>query len=134
MSAVTDSEMDSSEFFDLVDGFFGQHATDTAYARARKVYTCVLYETFQVRCGLDGEHGEFGAGIEYAPGLFNTTFFGRQLSLNRDRSSVLQSLQTIDDWCRLHLPDKFLKRYDDALAQGTDDFQGGRLYRSTSEA
>jgi len=109
--------MNSKEFHDLVDGFFGPKATQTSYARARMVYTCTLYETFRFTCGLDGEHGEFSAGIEWAPEKYLTTFLGQHLSLNRDRESVLESLRLVDEWCRLHLPDKFLERYEEALAE-----------------
>lgn len=38
------------------------------------MYTCTLYETFRFTCGLDGEHGAFSAGIEWAPEKYLTTF------------------------------------------------------------
>jgi len=118
---MTADQMDSKEFLDLVDGIFGAKATQIGYARARMVYTCTLYETFRFKCGLDGEHGEFGAGIEWAPDNYLTTFLGQRLSLNRDRQSVLESLRVVDEWCRLHLPDKFLERYEAALAESDSE-------------
>jgi hypothetical protein len=106
--------MNAQEFYDLVSSYFGPRVTQEGYAEATRVYTGTLYETFRVRCGLDGDHGEFGAGIECADASL-TTFLNRRLSLNSDAESILASLQVVDEWCRLHLPDKFLERYEAAL-------------------
>jgi len=40
-----------------------------------------------------------------------TEFLGKSCSLNSDEESIKQSLQMIDDYCRLRLPDKFLEAY-----------------------
>jgi hypothetical protein len=56
-----------------------------------------------------------------SPDEFLAIFFDRFLSLNTDRDSVISSLQIVDDWCRLHPPDKFLERYESAIAQPIDD-------------
>jgi len=107
--------METAEFFDLVEDFFGARATAKGFDKADAEFTATLYETFRVTCGLGGEHGEFGAGIVSGSGALLTTFFGAGLSLNSDRESILASLQIVDDWCRLHLPDVFLTRYEKAL-------------------
>ncbi|MFW8745140.1 hypothetical protein [Mesorhizobium japonicum] len=105
--------MKTAEFFDLIEEFFGPRAEATDSSGAE--FTGILYETFAVRCALGGDHGEFGASIETASGARLNTFFGQRLSLNDDRDSILSSLKTIDEWCRLHLPDEFLDRYETAL-------------------
>jgi hypothetical protein len=110
--------VESHDFFGLVRDYFGAKATDEVVAHSTSVYRCTLYETFRFECGLDGEHGEFGGGIEYAPGAFHTTFFNERLSLNDDAASILANLRLVDEWCRLHLPDTFLERY--AAAIGLD--------------
>lgn len=51
--------------------------------------------------------------------VIDPTFFGEDLSLNSDRESILANLRMIDEWCRLRLPDKFLERYEAALAAKT---------------
>jgi hypothetical protein len=112
--------MNSDDFYDLVADFFGPRATQLAYVEPPIVVTCTLYESFRFTCGLDGEHGEFGAGVLFAPDHYFTTFFGEDLSLNSDRESILASLRLVDEWCRLRLPDKFLERYDAALASNTN--------------
>ncbi len=108
--------MNSDEFYDLVIGYFGRRAIQKAYVDETRVFTCTLYETFRLRCGLDGEHGTFGAGIESAGGSYLTTFFGEHASFNSDSESIIKSLTLIDEWCRLHLTDKFLERYEARLA------------------
>ena len=40
-----------------------------------------------------------------------TEFLGKRCSLNSDVQSIKKSLQIIDDYCRLRLPDKFLDAY-----------------------
>jgi hypothetical protein len=79
--------MDTAEFFDLVEGFFGGRATAKGFDTASAEFTATLF----------------------------TTFFGRGVSLNSDKESILTSLQIVDEWCRLHLPEKFLERYDAAI-------------------
>lgn len=114
--------MESDEFRDLVDGFFGPRATQVEYSASTVVWTGTLYESFVFQCGLNGPYGTFGGGIQIAPGEFFTTFLGTSLSLNSDRDSVLSSLRLVDEWCRLRLPDKFLERYEAGLLR--DDETG----------
>jgi len=108
--------MDSDTFHTLVKGFFGRRATGRTYDPVSTVFTCVLYETFPFKCGLDGEHGSFSAGIESVSGRYLTTFFGEWLSFDSDSESIAKSLAIVDEWCRLHLSDKFLERYEAGIA------------------
>jgi len=107
--------MESRDFFNLVRDYFGDKVTDEVVVHSTSVYRCTLYESFKFECGLDGEHGEFGGGIEYFPGKFYTNFFGQRLSMNDAPESILADLHIVDEWCRLRLPDKFLERYEAAL-------------------
>lgn len=107
--------MESGEFFTLIRDYFGAKIVDEAVDHSAVVLRCTLYESFKFECGLNGEHGEFGGGIEYFPGKFYTNFFGQRLSRNDDRDSILANLRLVDEWCRLRLPDKFLERYETAL-------------------
>jgi hypothetical protein len=109
-------DVEPFDFYDLVNEFFGHRATQVGFDDTAKVFTCILYETFPFTCGLDGNHGEFGASVEVSPKRVNTQFFGEALSLNSDPQSIRASLERVDEWCRLHLPEKFLERYDAAIA------------------
>lgn len=54
----------------------------------------------------------FGIGIVLGNGKgILADFLGERCSLNSDEQSIKKSLQIIDDYCRLRLPDKFLDAY-----------------------
>ena len=76
----------------------------------------MLYDCFILKCSLDERYGSFGAGI--VVGGKNdpivTTFLGKGISLNSDEESVKKSLNIIDEYCCMRLPDKFLDAYDTA--------------------
>lgn len=45
------------------------------------------------------------------------SLLGRRCSLNSDEESIKKSLQIIDEYCRLRLPDKFLDAYYEAYVE-----------------
>lgn len=110
--------MNADDFRDLVSDFFGRRATQVDYGPPTLMWSGVLYESFVFECGLDDDYGTFSGGIQFAPGQYLTTFLGENLSLNDDRDSIVKNLALVDEWCRLHLPDKFLERYETALRLG----------------
>ena len=72
----------------------------------------VLYDSFFIKCDTNDEYGRFGAGICFGEQKYTITeFLGKRCSLNSDKESIKESLQIIDDYCRLRLPDKFLDAY-----------------------
>ena len=97
----------------IISDTFGGRATVISTERAVGVVSCVLYDTFVFTCGLNGEHGTFTGGIEYAKGRYITRFLGKHLSFNTDRESIVRSLEIVDEYCRLRLPEKFLVTFDD---------------------
>ena len=76
-----------------------------------KEVACILYDSFWLKCNLDDQYGRFGAGLEIGTEGVITEFLGKRCSLNSDVRSIKKSLQIIDDYCRLRLPDKFLDAY-----------------------
>ena len=111
--------MSGDELARLVTGVFGAHATHVQVDTGRVVLTCMLYEVFPVRVGLDGEYGTFAGGIlisreqsyggvKISPDLYLSTLLGQTLSLNDDPVSIRANLHLIDQYCRLRLPDEFL--------------------------
>lgn len=78
---------------------------------AKKVVTCILYDSFWLICSLDDQYGRFGAGLEIGEKGVITDFLGKRCSLNSDEKSIRESLKIIDDYCRLRLPDKYLDAY-----------------------
>lgn len=72
----------------------------------------ILYDSFFLTCNTNDQYGRFGAGIYLGEQKYTITeFLGKTCSLNSDEKSIKESLQIIDDYCRLRLPDKFLDAY-----------------------
>ena len=112
----TTIEMNKMELYVLVKEFYGYKAKMSHLNSKTKEVVCVLYDCFILKCSLDERYGSFGAGI--VVGGKNdpivTTFLGKGISLNSDEESVKKSLNIIDEYCRMRLPDKFLDAYDTA--------------------
>lgn len=99
------------ELYDLVEKFFGYKAKMKFYNFETKEVACILYDSFWLSCSLDDQYGRFGAGLETGKGGVITDFLGETCSLNSDKRSIKESLKVIDNYCRIHLPDKFLDAY-----------------------
>ena len=103
--------MDVKRLYSLVKNFFGYKCNMIGINSESTQVTCFLYDSFVLRCELESQHKMFGAGLEIANGIVLTDFLGKRCSLNNDEASIKESLQIIDDYCRLRLPDKFLDEY-----------------------
>lgn len=127
--------MEIRDLYQLVEDFYGYKASMRYCNSSEKKIACVLYDSFWLECGLDERYGQFGAGIVLEGGKnVLTTFLGKSCSLNSDVQSIKESLQIIDDYCRLRLPDKFLDAYYKAyvLSQYEDcDMISGKKERLT---
>lgn len=103
--------MNIDELYDLVEDFFGYKANMRYLNTTTNEVACILYDSFWLKCSLDDQHGRFGAGLEIGKEGVITDFLGKRCSLNSDVESIKKSLQIIDDYCKLRLPDKFLDAY-----------------------
>lgn len=103
--------MEAKELYILVEDFFGYKANMRYLNSRTKEVGCILYDSFLLKCSLDDQYGRFGAGLEISSEVVLTRFLGKKCSLNSDEKSIKESLQLIDDYCRLRLPDKFLDAY-----------------------
>ncbi len=103
--------METMELYDLVKDFFG-YKIRLMYINSSKKQVCgTLYDSFFLECDLDDRYGRFGAGLYVSKKYCITDFLGERSSLNSDPESIKKSLQIIDNYCRLRLPDKFLEAY-----------------------
>ncbi|WP_434318757.1 hypothetical protein [Leifsonia sp. P73] len=73
----------------------------------------VLYESFLFKCGIDPRHGRFGL-VMLLDGIAVRTFFGKRVTMENDEASIRASLNDIERFCRLRLPDAFLGEFDAA--------------------
>jgi len=106
--------MELKQLYLLIEDFYGYKCKMRGInSKEREVY-CILYDSFWLKCSLNDQYGRFGAGLEVGKDGIITEFLGRHCSLNSDEQSIKESLQHIDDYCRLRLPDKFLDAYYDA--------------------
>lgn len=110
--------MNVENLYDLVENYYGYKAKMRYFNSKTDEVACILYDSFWLKCGLDSQHNMFEAGIIIGDGDgVVTEFLGKKCSLNSDTESIKQSLQIIDEYCRLRLPDKFLDAYSKAYAE-----------------
>ena len=103
--------MNVDDLYDLIKDFFGYKCNMRGLNSAKKEVTCILYDSFWLKCDLNDRYGTFAAGLEIGNEGVITDFLGKRCSLNSDEKSIRDSLQIIDDYCRLRLPEKFLDAY-----------------------
>ena len=108
--------MPSFRVVDLVRQVFGQNASIVSVSREDGEVSCILYESFQLICGANGDRGTFYAATKVGD-LWQKQFLGESVSLNSDADSVTKSLQQIDGWCRSKLPSDFIQRLEDGLVK-----------------
>lgn len=71
-----------------------------------------MYDAFGFTCGFNNRYGSFGLLLPVEAGAAIRTFLGREISMNSDPESIRTSLELVDEYCRLRLPDKYLERYE----------------------
>lgn len=76
-----------------------------------------MYDAFGFTCGLDDRYGSFGLILPVEAGAAIRTFLGREISMDSDPQSIRDSLELVDEYCRLRLPDKYLEKYDHTIDQ-----------------
>ena len=109
---LVEEKMNVDKLYDLIKDFFGYKANMRYINSKTNEVASILYDSFWLKCNLDDQYGRFGAGIVLGDGEgVITEFLGKRCSLNSDEKSIKESLQIIDDYCRLRLPDKFLDAY-----------------------
>ena len=98
----------------IVTDFFGYKAKNIENIEEKEV-RCILYDAFQFRCDVQDEHGRFGAAIiAEGEGYTICDMLGKSPSLNSDVCEIEKSLQIVDRYCRMRLPNKYLNAYEEA--------------------
>lgn len=103
--------MTVDELYNLVEDFYGYKIKMLGINSENKEVEGILYDSFLLRCNINDRYGRFGAGIQITDSVVLTEFLGKQCSLNSDEKSIKESLEKIDDYCRMRLPDKYLNAY-----------------------
>ena len=104
--------METKKLYLLVKDFFGYKIKMQYMNTETNEVGGILYDSFFLKCNTNDRYGRFGAGICFSQQRYVITeFLGKTCSLNGDEESIKKSLQIIDDYCRMRLPDKFLDAY-----------------------
>lgn len=105
-------ELDIFDLYKLVLSFFDKKASLPSLAETDKEVECVLYDSFVFKCSLDDRYGYFGAGIMIDKDHLVCNILGRQLTmLGNSEEDILKSLELVDQYCQLRLPDKYLEAF-----------------------
>jgi hypothetical protein len=112
-------KLNVNELYDFVKEFYGYKCRMLGYNSEKKEIMCILYESFFLKCGVGDKYEMFGAGIVFSANedICLTDFLNQRCSLNSDEQSIKESLELIDNYCRLRLPDKFLEAHCKAYRQ-----------------
>lgn len=109
------NQLNEKELYKLVKDYYGYKANMLWCNSEKKEVGCILYDSFLFTCNVNDRYGSFGCGIVLQnDAVAITDFLGKRTSHNNDEHSIKESLKMVDDYCRLRLPDKFLKAYDEA--------------------
>ncbi|KGJ71731.1 hypothetical protein GY21_20205 [Cryobacterium roopkundense] len=105
--------MPYGEFYGFALDFFGPRLSFPTSDESRRTLRGVLYDSLLFSCGFDEQSSMFSAAIHVGPGRVTGSFLGRSASMNSDRESIGESLQLVDDYCRLRLPSTYVDVFDE---------------------
>lgn len=107
--------MEIREFENLIREYYGYKLTFSLMNLEKKTVEFILYDSFHLSVSIGDRYGVFGAAIGIGDMMFGlSNVLGTDISLNSDLNSISSNLATIDNYCRLRLPDKFLKAFEEA--------------------
>ncbi len=107
------------ELSKLIRDYFDNKVQDVVINDVLKTVDCTLYKTFRFRFGFDERYKTmFGASVSIGD-IFTSadSFTFEKLSLNGDDVAIKNTLVSIDEACRLRLPDKFLEAFDNSYTK-----------------
>ena len=112
--------MKGKELYDLVKNFYGYKINMIGYNSSTSEVSGILYDSFLLKCDTNDRYERFGCGLFLDNSqVAITNFLGKRCSLNSDKDSIEESLELVDNYCRLRLPDKFLKSYENTNKKRT---------------
>jgi hypothetical protein len=103
--------MTAWELLDIIEDFWGDRISNSYYDSGDISATCLLYDAITFECSI--KDAQFKGGVMLDSEHMVSTFFGKPLSTDSDIESIKSNLTMVDEYCRLRLPDKFLKKYEE---------------------
>ena len=109
--------MSIKDLYVFVEDYFG-YKSRMLYLNSKSLEVAfIMYDAYLFKCQLDERYGSFGCGLVFDDKTVSIRLLGKKCSLNSDEESIKQSLQIVDDYCRLRLPDKFLEAFNEAYKE-----------------
>ena len=97
----------------LIHDLYGKKADVVSVNSDTDEVMFILYESFLFKCGFDKRYGRFGL-VGLLDGVAVHTFFGKRVTMENDEDLIRASLNDVDRFCRLRLPEAFLIEFDAA--------------------
>ena len=105
--------MEVKELYYFVQKQFGYKANMLYFNSRTNEVGCELYNSFLFICKCDELSKTFEGAISFGSDEIRITeFLGKRCKSADDPESIGKSLDMIDEYCRLRLPDKFLCAYE----------------------
>ena len=99
---------------DIAKNFWGNRAKISV--NEQKEAICVLYDAFIFRWNYNDRYGAFEGGVLLKNDSLVWDYLGKNLQTDRWKGAFLKDLEIVDQYCRMRLPDKYLKAYDVAYS------------------
>ena len=104
--------MTARDLYALVKEYFDYKINMMSYNSEKEEVRGIIYESFFLYCFMDNAKNEFRAELRYSDSDYVIReFLGKKSIGTLDVESIHNSLQIVDDYCRLRLPDKFLEAH-----------------------
>ena len=111
------------ELYEIVKKYYGYKIKMLDIDQENLEVKGILYDSFFFDCTTNDRYGRFGSRISFGESYSSvTSYIFKRSSLNSDEKSIIMSLQEVDNFCKLNLPDSFLIKYDCAYKTKQLDF------------
>ena len=110
------------ELYEIVKNYYGYKIKMQNIDQENLEVKGILYDSFFFECSTNDRYGRFESLIRFGEKSVVTSYIFKRSSLNSDEKSIIMSLQEVDNFCKLNLPDSFLIKYDCAYKTKQLDF------------
>ena len=105
--------MDLKEYSRLVESYYKLKLTFHIINYDTNTIECILYNSFYLEFSIAKESGDYSFAIAVGNQMYRPSkVIGQDIILDGDLESIITSMDIIDKYCRLRLPDKFLEEFD----------------------
>jgi len=92
--------------------FWGGKLKRMGVSREKQECTIILYDAYIFGFSIDERYKSFHAVLCLQERVVLHTLLGKNLSINNDEKSILETFSRIDQYCRLRLPKEYVQVFD----------------------